>query len=120
MSRALIVLGHGSRSAEATAQFLQVTEILKAKSGEPLVYAAFMELAPPSLPEVAAQAIAAGATEIVVLPCFFFMGNHIKRDIPEILDALKAEYPAVTFHFAKPIGADPRIVDILLDRAEAL
>lgn len=113
---ALIVLGHGSRNAAATEQFNVVVEELRSRQDDP-VYAAFMELAEPSLPGAVAEAVAAGAAEIVVQPCFLFDGNHIRRDIPELLSGLAAEYPDVSFKFGRPIGPDVRVADILFERA---
>lgn len=117
MSIALIVLGHGSRNPAATEQFHDLIAQLRERRSEP-VYPAFMELAEPSLAEAVAEAVAAGADEIVVQPCFLFDGNHIRRDIPELLAGLAAEHAAVAFRFGRPIGADTRVVDILLERAE--
>jgi sirohydrochlorin cobaltochelatase len=117
MSVALIVLGHGSRNPAATEQFHDLIAQLRERRGEP-VYPAFMELAEPSLAHAVAEAVSAGADEIVVQPCFLFDGNHIRRDIPELLAGLAAEHAAVAFRFGRPIGADARVADILLERAE--
>ena len=116
MSAALIVLGHGSRNAAATEQFNEVVGQLRARRDEP-VYPAFMELAEPSLADAVAEAVAAGAGEVVVQPCFLFDGNHIRRDIPELLAGLAGEYPEVVFSFGRPLGPDARVADILLEHA---
>lgn len=118
-THAVVVLGHGSRSAEATEQFLHVVETMRAQLGETPVSAAFMELAEPSLPAAIAQLVASGATDIAVLPCFLFMGNHMKQDIPEILAEIQPSHPGVRLHFVStPIGPDPRIAQILIERLE--
>lgn len=116
MSTALIVLGHGSRNPVAREQFLALVAQLRAARPEP-VYAASMELAPPTLDEAVADAVAAGATEIVVQPCFLFDGNHIRRDIPAMLARSLEEHPDVSFRCGRPIGSDRRIAEILLERA---
>lgn len=116
MSSALIVLGHGSRNPSATAQFMELVAQLRARRGD-LVLPAFMELAEPSLADAVAEAVAGGAGEIVVQPCFLFDGMHISRDIPEMLAEFAGEHPAVTFRFGKPFGADARLADLLLERA---
>ncbi|HEY3415248.1 MAG TPA: CbiX/SirB N-terminal domain-containing protein [Armatimonadota bacterium] len=120
MKRAIIVLGHGSRSADATEQFLRIIEMLRELHPDDSVLPAFMELAPPRLAEAISLAIGQGAKEIIVLPCFLFQGMHIKRDIPEMLAELKAENPDVTVLFGRPIGPDPRIAEILTDRLEEI
>jgi len=117
MSAALIILGHGSRNPAATAQFLDLVEQLRVRRNEP-VYPAFMELAAPRLGDAVQAAVAAGASEIVVQPCFLFDGNHIRRDIPEMLAGFASGYPAVGFRFGRPLGPDPRIADLLAERAQ--
>ena len=117
MSRALVVLGHGSRNPAATEQFHELVEQLRGRRREP-VYAAFMELAEPGLAEAVAEAVKAGANEIVVQPCFLFDGNHIRRDIPEMLAVLASRHPAVGFRIGRPLGADARVAEILMERAE--
>jgi sirohydrochlorin ferrochelatase len=116
MSIALIVLGHGSRNPAATEQFHDLVAQLRERRDEP-VYPAFMELAEPTLADAVAEAVTAGADEIVVQPCFLFDGNHIRRDIPELLAGLAGEHVGVAFRFGRPIGADARVADILLERA---
>jgi sirohydrochlorin cobaltochelatase len=117
MSAALVLLGHGSRNPVATEQFHELVAQLQARRNEP-VYAAFMELAEPSLGAAVAAAVDRGATEITVQPCFLFDGNHIRRDVPAMLAGLVAGNAAVTFRFGRPLGADRRVVDILAEHAE--
>ena len=118
MSNAIIVLGHGSRAAEATAQFLQVVDLLKGMRPDALILPAFMELAEPSLQDAVAQAVGQGATEIVIAAYFLYDGNHIKLDIPEMIAEMTAQYPGVSMRLTRPIGPDPRIADILNTRVE--
>lgn len=115
-NRAVIVLGHGSRSPEATEQFVHLTSTLVARLPHADVYPAFMELAEPAFCEVVKRAVANGANEVVVLPCFLFTGNHVKNDIPKkIADAIEA-HPGVRFEQRDPIGSHPRVAEVLLER----
>jgi sirohydrochlorin ferrochelatase len=116
MSDALIILGHGSRNPAATGQFNELVDQVRARRDD-LVLPAFMELAEPSLADAVSEAVAAGAQTIVVQPCFLFDGMHIRRDIPEMLRGFAAEHSDVSFSFGRPIGADTRVADILLERA---
>ena len=118
MSRAVVVLGHGSRSAEANAEFQQIVGMLRQRLDADLVLPAHMELAEPSLSDAVALAVERGASEIVVLACFLFPGNHMKRDIPERLSEIRERYPQITLRFSRPLGADPRIADVLHERME--
>lgn len=115
-STAVVVLGHGSRSPEATEQFVQVASLLAPRLPHMTVLPAFMELAEPSLPDAIERAVALGAERIIVLPCFLFLGNHIKHDIPKKLARAEEAHPGVRFEMREPIGTDARIVEALLDR----
>jgi sirohydrochlorin cobaltochelatase len=42
---------------------------------------------------------------------------HIRRDVPEMLAGFAARHPAVAFRFGRPFGADPRLAEILMERA---
>ena len=117
MISALIVLGHGSRNPAATQQFQELVAQLRRRRQEP-VLPAFMELAEPSLAAAVEEAVTGGAEEIVVQPCFLFDGMHIRRDIPEMLAGFASSHPGVGFRFGRPLGADARIADILMERAE--
>ena len=117
MSEALIILGHGSRSEAATKQFLElVDEVRKRRGG--LVLPAFMELAEPSLSQALSEAAAGEVDRIIVEPCLLFNGNHVLHDIPEMIAELATEQPSITLLYGAPLGPDPRIVDVVLDRIE--
>ena len=45
-----------------------------------------------------------------------FKGNHVFKDIPEMLEDEKTKYPQVEFIYANNIGADERIALIAADR----
>jgi sirohydrochlorin cobaltochelatase len=115
--KAVLIVSHGSRSQDAVDQFGQVVSMVQQNGHFPIVKGAHMELAQPDIPTVIKDLVDAGNTEIVVVPYFLFNGNHIKNDIPEILNGLKLLYPDVAFKFGDPIGFEPLMADILLKRA---
>jgi precorrin isomerase len=114
--RAVIVLGHGSRSPEATEQFVGLAATLAPRLPHASVYPAFMELSHPSLAEAVDRAVADGAYEIAVLPVFLFTGNHIKNDIPEKIAEVARKHPGVRIDQRGPLGPDPRVAEALLER----
>jgi precorrin-8X/cobalt-precorrin-8 methylmutase len=117
---AVVVIGHGSRSPEAKVEFLEVTNGLAARMPHACVLPAFMELAEPSFEQAVSEAVASGASRILVVPCFLFYGNHLKKDIPELVAETGAKFPAVEFVIARHLGPDPRIEDVLAARIDAL
>ena len=115
--RAVIVFAHGSRDplwrqpVEAVA-----TAIVRRNATVPAL-CAYLELCEPSLPDAAANLVAAGATEIRILPLFFGMGKHARADLPEIVQLLRERYPTVRFRQLAAAGEDPRLTALLADIA---
>lgn len=113
--KGVILIGHGSRSAEAKQVFEQIVDSLKKETADP-VEGCSMELSPPYLPDAVEKLISRGVTEIVVLPFFLFNGVHIRQDIPDLILEEKKNNPGVKFFLAKPIEYDPQLIKILTDR----
>lgn len=117
-NEAIIVLGHGSRREEANDLVRNICGMLQEKDPQKKYVTAFLEFADPNLPEAVENLVDEGKDDIVVAPFFLLMGNHMHRDIPGKLLRLKTTYPNVRFSFAKHLGADSRIADIIMDRVK--
>lgn len=113
-----ILLGHGSRSEEARNDFNFIIETMRKKAPELSIYGAHMELAEPSLQDVVALLHEQSVTDIFILPYFLYNGNHIKIDIPEIIEELKVKYPEMKFSLGQPLGKNPVIADIILQQVK--
>ncbi len=118
MKEAILLLGHGSRREEANQVILDICELVKEKYGDGLYEVGYLSFGEPNLAEAVENLIAAGAQKIIVVPIFLVTGNHIKRDIPSRLLLQKTTHPEVQFVLAGHIGADPRMADIIMDRAK--
>ncbi|MHB9111941.1 MAG: precorrin-8X methylmutase [Thermoleophilia bacterium] len=114
----VVVLGHGSRAPAALEVLNWVAERLAERLRMP-VLAASLQLNKPSLEESCRELAAAGARRVVVAPYFLFSGNHMMKDIPEILDQLREELPGTEFVLADALGADDLMVEVLARRALA-
>ena len=112
----LIVLGHGSKSKAAIDDFNFIVDTVKSKSTFKHVMGAHMEMAKPSLQEVIHTLVSDGERHFVVFPYFLFNGVHIREDIPSILADLRVKYADITIDFAKPIGQEPQMADIILSK----
>lgn len=115
--KGLLIVSHGSRSKDAVNEFNQLVEMVRTQAEGFEVGGAHMELASPDIPTVVASMIEKGVKDITVVPYFLFNGNHIKQDIPELIEQEKEKYPQVAFQITSPIGAEPLMVGILLKRA---
>ncbi len=118
MKKALLIVGHGSKSGDAVKVFEQIVDLVKSRSGFDAVAGAYMELSQPGISETVDYLAQEGAGIIIIAPYFLYEGMHIKRDIPDIIAGMLRKYPDIEFRLAKPIGFEPVLADIILNRAE--
>jgi len=119
MKKAILIVGHGSRSKEAGEIFFQVVDMVKAKLEGTTVMGANMELSPPDIPTVLEEMMKINKfEEVIVVPYFLYRGIHIKEDIPEILEEMGKKYEGTKFTLGNPIGAESFLADILISRAK--
>ncbi len=118
--KSLLVVAHGSRREASNDEIRVLTRTLAERAGNAYarVECAFLELAEPSIPDGLREAIAAGATEVVVLPYFLSAGRHVVKDIPEEVDKVRGESPDIPITIAPYLGSVPALQDVLLDQAE--
>ena len=113
MSKAVILLGHGSRDPlwrepiEAVA-----ARLAQRRPGIP-ARCAYMELEQPDLATAAGELAAAGATQVTIVPMFLGTGKHARTDMPGLVEQLRQAHPSVAFELQKPVGEDPRVLDLL-------
>ncbi len=143
---ALVLVGHGSRLPYSKEIVFEIAEKIKEKNIYPIIEVGMMEFNEPTIPQAIKSAVEKGAKKIIVVPVFLAHGNHTKRDIPKILgiyegndeeehhhhehgeeyehhhhhhhNTEKIELPEdVEIIYREPMGADDRVVDIVIDRA---
>lgn len=118
MSRArLILIAHGSTRPSWRAPLEALRDRLAARLGPDTVRLAFMELCPPDLATVVAEAIADDIDAIRVLPLFMSAGGHVTHDIAPAVEALRAKHPAITLELLPALGEHPRVLDALCEIA---
>lgn len=113
----IILLAHGSSDQRWCKTFEDLAE--PTLQAVPEARVAYMELSQPSLEEEIAVAAAAGIREVRVLPLFLAAGRHLRKDVPEMLDAYRAKYQ-LDISLMPPIGNDPRLGLALRDIARDL
>ena len=117
MKKSLLVIGHGSRSPEATEIFSRIVSLVREKGGYDFVEGAHMSLTRPNIDEAVDILARKNVKEIVVMPYFLYNGVHIKHDIPEIIGEIASRYPDIEIRLAEPIGFDPVMADLIIQRA---
>ena len=109
----VIVFAHGSRDPLWRLPVESVAnQIADSAPGTP-VACAYLELCEPDMATAARQVVAAGATEVRVLPLFFGMGKHAREDLPLLITELTHVHPNVRFEQLPTAGEDPRLTALL-------
>jgi sirohydrochlorin cobaltochelatase len=117
--RALILFAHGARDPRWAEPFQRLQALVQSQSQsqsqspELVVSLAFLELMAPRLPQLVAELIAAGVGDVTVVPVFLGQGGHVSKDLPLIVDELKATYPAVSFKVADAVGEDRLVLNAM-------
>lgn len=118
MTRALLILGHGSRAHGASDDMARLVAGLAARLPAVRVALCHMELAEPSLEQAIDDAVAAGCMDIAIVPYFLHLGRHLREDIPERLRAAAARHPGLVLRFGRHLGYDERLLALLAERAQ--
>lgn len=116
----ILILAHGSKRQETERILNSLVDKVKNKTGEGLVYPAFLQFSEQNLEKGIDYLVEKGARDIKVVPMFLFDGVHVTEDIPNELKEIKAKYPGVEIRMSKYLGDDDRIADIIVDRINSL
>lgn len=123
MTTALLVVAHGSRRGESNDEVRALTDRVRETAGDRFtdIECAFLELAPPTIPDGLTRLIERGAEHIIVLPYFLAAGRHVAEDIPAEVEQTRHAHPNIAIEIAPYLGtsdAMPRLLlDMLADRS---
>ena len=113
----LILLAHGSRDPLWRAPMEAVrTQLLQLRPGQPCL-CAYLESCAPDLPAAAAQLIAQGVQQLLVLPLFLGTGTHARRDIPQLVQQLRATWPQIPVRLQPAVGEQAEVISLLAQLA---
>jgi len=113
----LILFAHGARDPAWAAPFIAVAGQAAAARPGLVVRLAFLEFMSPGLAEAGAELAALGCGQVDVVPLFLGMGGHVRKDVPVLMAALQAHWPAVVWRLHPAAGAAPRVIDALAQTA---
>nr|WP_175801169.1 CbiX/SirB N-terminal domain-containing protein [Burkholderia anthina] len=113
-SQGIVLFGHGARDPRWAEPFERLAARLRsAGESAPHVSLAFLELMTPPLDAAVAAQVAAGCTRITVVPVFFGQGGHVRRDLPQLVEACRAAHPGVEIRCATAVGEDDGVLDAI-------
>jgi sirohydrochlorin ferrochelatase len=120
--KAVLLIAHGSRIKEGKQEILALTEILREtlKGKYDRVSSAFLERETPSVPTIIQDYINTGITHILIIPYLLATGTHVVRDIPDMVEAFRKQYPKVDIYVAPHIGKSMKMPGLICDHLEEL
>jgi len=118
--RGLILMAHGARDPRWAQPFEQTAARLRELCPGQLVALAYLELMVPDLPVCGAQLAEAGCTRVDVLPLFLGAGGHVRKDLPALVDGLRARFPQVEWQLQRAAGESPALVEAMAQIGAAL
>lgn len=113
---ALLLVGHGSRSAEGVAAYWQFADTVQAMAPDLRLGCGFIELAEPDLDTAIARLVEAGATSVVAVPLVLLGAGHMKNDGPAALARARRHHPGVEFAYGRALGIHPAPLAVAAER----
>ena len=111
---AVLLVGRGSSDPDANSDLFKVARLYYEGRPHPFVEAAFVSLAPPSVPVALERCRRLGARRVVVVPYFLFTGV-LERRIREQAQAYAAE-TGLEVRVSRYFGPDDRVAALVLER----
>ncbi len=112
---AIVLLAHGARVAGWATPFDEIRDRLTAACPGTAVSLAFLEFIEPDFGTACARLAAAGAKRIVVCPLFLGVGGHVASDLPRLVDAARARWPALSIVSTPTLGEDAHVLQAIAD-----
>jgi len=119
MKTAILLMGHGSRVAEANHALYAVAEMVKARAGYEIVEVSFREQHQPNIQQGIDACVSQGAGRILLYPYFLYAGAHVLEDLPEEINLAKQRHPGLEMILGRPLGVHPKLAEIVCERVDA-
>ena len=116
MSLAILLMGHGSRVAEANQALYAVAGLLRELRPGVIVEVAFREQHPPDIQTGIDACVRQGAQRVLLYPYFLFAGAHVLEDLPAEMDAARRRHPGLELAMGEHLGVHPKLAEIVDER----
>jgi sirohydrochlorin cobaltochelatase len=119
MKPAIILFAHGSRDPLWRLPIEAVAAEIQSREQSVQVRCAYLELCLPSLPQAAAELVAAGVRHIRIFPLFLGVGKHAREDLPLIIEEIRSAHPDLQLALLPTAGESPQLTALMADIALA-
>lgn len=119
----ILLIGHGSPKSDAN-NIEVIGKLLHHRihpfCNKECVKVAYLQFVEPDLTAAIEEAANAKVKKLIIHPFFLSSGLHVTKDIPELIERAKERFPGVEFLYSEPIGIHEKLVEIVLDRINAI
>ncbi len=119
MNSCLILFAHGARDARWAEPFEAIAARVRRAAPDRRVELAFLEMMAPDLAEATRRAAEAGAIRVDIVPLFLGTGGHLRKDLPPLVERLRAAHPALDIRLHEAIGENAAVVEAIASAALA-
>ena len=116
---ALLLIGHGSRSAAGVDEYWQFADVLRSEANGLEIGCGFIELAEPDLDTAIDALVSRGVTSIGAVPLVLLGAGHMKNDGPAALERGRRRHQGVRFEYGRALGIHPLVLALAEDRVRA-
>ncbi|MCS7143976.1 MAG: sirohydrochlorin nickelochelatase [Archaeoglobaceae archaeon] len=121
-----LLIGHGSKLEVQKRIIERLAETIRNKKIFADVFYAFMNVNRPTIREAMTDIVSRGYRRVIAIPVFLSDGVHTTEDIPKELGIengqregiLEFQGVKVRINYARTIGYDDRIAEILIERGK--
>lgn len=118
MTTAILLMGHGSRVAEANQALYTIAGMLRGLRPGTIVEVAFREQHPPDIQAGIDACVRHGAQRVLLYPYFLFAGAHVLEDLPVEMAEARRRHPGLQLAMGEHLGAHPKLAEIVAERVD--
>jgi len=115
---AILLIGHGSRIAEANQALHAIAEMVRAQNTARIVEVAFREQHAPNIQLGIDRCVEQGAKRVLLYPYFLFSGAHVLEDLPAEMDEARQRHEGLRLVLGEPLGVHPKLAEIVCERVD--
>ena len=119
MKTAILLMGHGSRVAEANQALYAIAGMLRDLRPGVIVEVSFREQHPPDIQAGIDACVRQGAQRVLLYPYFLFAGAHVLEDLPAEMDEARRRHPGLDLAMGEHLGVHPKLAEIVDERVAA-
>ena len=111
--RGVVLFAHGARDPKWSEPFESLAGRFEALEPDVPVSLAYLDFMTPDLPGAVRALVAKGCVAITIVPAFLGVGGHVRRDVPEIVEAISREHPNVALRIASALGEEASVQEAM-------